>query len=127
MLDKFKELWYEEYLLSLRESFKDLHEVNFSNKIKVGDIVLVKNPAVKRQHWILGRILELYPGSDGKVRSVKLVRGNADYQKNPLKPELHSLKHLYPLELSITHDDHAAKTPLSEEILALAEGDVLLS
>ena len=78
-MDKFKVLWYEEYLLGFKESFKDLHETKFENRIKVGDIVLVKNPAVKHQHWILGRIMEVYPGADGKVRSVKLLREKADY------------------------------------------------
>ena len=54
---KFKALWYEEYLLGLKETFKDLHEAKFENRIKVGDIGLIKNPSVKRQHWILGRIM----------------------------------------------------------------------
>ena len=124
MLDKFKALWYEEYLLGLKETFKDLHETKFENRVKVGDIVLVKNPAVKRQHWILGRILEIYPGADGKVRSVKLLRGKADYREKLTKPELHSLKHLYPLELSMTHD-HASATPNSQEFLDHIEGEVV--
>ena len=75
ILLNFKRLWYEEYLLSLKESYKNLFDSNFCNKIKVGDIVLVKNPAKTRQHWVLGRIIELYPGPDGKVRNVKLLRG----------------------------------------------------
>ena len=101
-----------------------MHETKFENSVKVGDIVLVKNPAVKRQHWILGRILEIYPGADGKVRSVKLLRGKADYREKPGKPELHSLKHLYPLELSMTHD-HASATPNSQEFLDQIEGEVV--
>ena len=47
LLYKFKALWYEEYLLGLKETFKDLHETKFENYIKVEDIVLVKNLAVK--------------------------------------------------------------------------------
>ena len=121
LLDRFKELWYEEYLLGLKDTFKNLHETKFENRVKVGDIVLVKNPAVKHQHWVLGRILELYPGADGKVRSVKLIRGKADYREKPIKPELHSLKHLYPLELSLTHDH----TPIiSQEIIDNVESGV---
>ena len=123
-MDKFKALWYEEYLLGLKETFKDLHESNFENRIKVGDIVLVKNPAVKRQHWILGRIMEVYPGADGKVRLVKLLRGKADYREKPAQPELHSLKHLYPLELSITHD-HVSAAPNSYEMLDQLDGEVV--
>ena len=62
----------------------------------------------------MGRILELYPGADGKIRSVKLIRGKADYKEKPLIPELHSLKHLYPLELSITHNHTST---ISQEII----------
>ena len=32
MLSKFREICYEEYLLSLRENYKDLHEINYSEK-----------------------------------------------------------------------------------------------
>ena len=47
-LNNFKELWYEEYFLNLRESCKDLHNMNFNNKIQVNDVVLIKNPAKTR-------------------------------------------------------------------------------
>ena len=47
---EFKRLWYEEYLLGLKESYKNLFDANFCNNVKDGDIVLVKNPAKTRQH-----------------------------------------------------------------------------
>ena len=78
----------------------------------MGDIVLIKNPAKKRQHWTLGKILELIQGSDGNVRAVKIFRGDAGYRTNP-QIVLHAVKHLYPLELAITHD-HVADTPSME-------------
>merc|ERR1712082_196446 len=78
-LEEFRNLWYEEYLLSLREQWSNLHETNFVNRVKVDDVVLVKGPPdKKRLYWRLGRILELLPGSDGKVRSVRLKRGDGD-------------------------------------------------
>ena len=43
LVDRFKEIWHKEYLLSLRDSFKDLRQENFIDKIAVGDIVLVRN------------------------------------------------------------------------------------
>ena len=67
MLLEFKELWYAEYLIGLRRLHRDLHQVHFQNKIQVDDIVLIKNPASKRQHWKLGRVLELILGDDGNV------------------------------------------------------------
>ena len=48
VLEQFRNLWYEEYLISLREQWKDLHEINFSNKVKVDDVVLVKGPPDKK-------------------------------------------------------------------------------
>lgn len=93
---------------------------NFISKIK-GDIVLVKNPSKTRQHWVLGRIIELYPGSDGKVRNVKLLRGDADWEKKGgLMVELHSLQHLFPMELSITHS-HTSPIPQSPEFKTIFE------
>ena len=107
LLEDFKDLWFNEYLLGLRDSYKDLHEESFVNQVKVGDIVVLKNtqPEVvkKRQYWSLARVLELIYGSDGKVRTVKLLKGSADYLERPRQPEVHPINHLFPLELNITH------------------------
>ena len=123
MISQFKDLWYEEYLLSLRSLYKNLYENNFENKIKVNDIVLVKNPAKGRHHWRLGRVIELIYGADGKVRSVKLLKGDAKYRASERKLELHSLSHLYPLELSITHD-HVVETNIDQDLLNLEVEDL---
>ena len=65
--------------------------------VNVDDVVLIKTPNKTRPYWLLGRILELIKGDDDKIRSVKLKRGDG-------KIVIHSLKHLYPLELSLTHN-----------------------
>ena len=109
MLTRFRELWYQNYLLSLREQCKDLHEVNFNNRINVDDVVLVKNPAKSRPFWLLGRVLELIVGDDKKIRSVKVKRGDGSVQ-------VHSPKLLYPLELSLTHAHHPRIIPDSKGI-----------
>ena len=94
-LHDLKEAWYEEYLTSLREAGRDLYQADWENIIKVGDLVLVQNPVKPRSHWSLGRVKELLPGSDGKVRTVKLIR--------PDKSEaIYSINMLYPMELSVT-------------------------
>ena len=54
MLSEFRELWYESYLLSLREQCRDLHQAHFFNRIKVDDVVLIKRPQTARPFWILG-------------------------------------------------------------------------
>ena len=107
LLKQFKELWYQEYLVSLRETCKDLHEISFENKVKVNDVVLVKGPPMtKRPFWQFGRVVELIPGYDQKVRAVKILKG--DGATGTITT--HSLKHLYPLELSLTHA-HQAMEP----------------
>ena len=122
MVSHFKDLWYEEYLLSLRSLYRNLYENDYENKIKVNDIVLIKNPAKGRHHWRLGRVVELIFGSDNKVRSAKLLKGDAKYRENERKLELHSLSHLYPLELSITHD-HVVETEVDQDLLDLEVED----
>ena len=113
MVQKFRELWYESYLLSMREQCKDLHEVDFINHVKVDDVVLVKNPAKPRPYWLLGRVVEIISGDDGKVRSAKVKRGDGSIQ-------LHSISHLYPLEIPLTHPHQATEPNLevsgSEEV-----------
>ena len=99
LLSHFKELWYDSYLLSLRETYRDLHQVNWNKKILVDHIVLVKLLNKSRPYWVLGRVLELIRGHNDKFRSVKLKRGDGDVAH-------HSINHLYPLELSLTHNPH---------------------
>ena len=125
MLEDFKEVWYNEYLLGLRLLHKDLHQIKFENKVKIGDIVLIKNPAKKRQHWRLGKILELIPGSDGIVRAVKLFKADSDYIANP-QVVIHSIKHLYPLELSLTHNVDETELSVDDNVEVVDEsGDSL--
>ena len=103
MLEDFKQAWYTEYLNSLRLLRKVLLQAKIESRICEGDIVLIKNPAKKRQHWKLGKVISLVPGSDGLVPSVKLFKGDEHYKENP-KIVIHSLENLFRLELSITHD-----------------------
>ena len=96
IIENFKKLWYESYLLSLREHSRNLYQSRWENRIKVGDIVLIKAFNKPRPFWIMGKVLELVVGFDGNVRSVKLKQANGSI-------EYHSICNLYPLELSVTH------------------------
>ena len=119
IISEFKKLWHEEYLLSLREQCKDLHEIDFENKIRVNDVVLVKGPPmVKRPFWKLGRVVELFPGDDGKIRSVKVKRSDGEIA-------LHSLCHLYPMELSLTHAYNGSKVASEPDQLSNVEDNIL--
>ena len=99
LLSHIKKLWYNNYLLSLRELCRNPHQVNWEDKISVEDIVLVKLLNTSCPSWVLGHVLELIRGHDDKVRSVKLKRGDGAVAH-------HSTDHLYPLELSLTRNPH---------------------
>ena len=92
----FKTRWYEEYLLSLREFSRDLYGVDWSNRIGVGDVVLIKSPVKSRPFWQMGRVTQLIPGDDQKVRSAFVRHSNGSVDKYPIS-------RLYPLEISVTH------------------------
>ena len=65
----------------LREYIPDLIERRIWLKprrnLSPGDIVLVVDPATRRGDWPIGRVLQVYPGPDGVVRSasVKTAHG----------------------------------------------------
>ena len=92
----FKDLWYSSYLLGLREHYRELHERTWNNRVKAGDVVLIKLPKRPRPYWLLGRVTEVIIGHDNKIRSVKVKRGDGLVAH-------HSINHLYPMELSLTH------------------------
>jgi hypothetical protein len=86
---KFKELWYDEYLLSLREATRNAYEPSWENRIKEGDIVLISSPVKPRPLWSLGRVTKLFTGRDGKCRSVEVMRpdrSTGEYAINLLFP-----------------------------------------
>ena len=107
LLSHFKELWYNSYLLSLRETCRDLHQISWNDKISVDDIVLVKLLNKSCPFWVLGLVLELIRGHNDKARSVKLKRVDGVVAH-------HSINHLYPLELSLTHNPHSQNNDLTQ-------------
>ena len=128
LLDRFKEIWSNEYLMSLRDSYKNLRQENFVDKIKINDIVLIRNiqpEFIKRRHyWSLARVLDVIKGHDGCIRSALVLKGSADYLSKKREPEIHPVKHLYPVELSLTHE-YTVPLPtadnLSEEIVPVPD------
>ena len=47
--------------------------------VQVNDIVTVADSNAIRGKWAIGRILEVYPGSDGRVRNVKVKTATGEY------------------------------------------------
>ena len=88
LLNHFHDRWTHEYLTALRERHQT--SGNNSQRIRVGDIVQIHQESPRVQ-WKLARVDELFPGSDGLVRSAKLRTANG-FLNRPIKK-------LYPLEV----------------------------
>ena len=71
MSDVFWKRWLREYLPTLQERSKWLKR---HRCLTVGDLVLVVDENVHRGKWPLGRIIEVFYGRDGYVRSAKVPR-----------------------------------------------------
>ncbi|GFW19293.1 integrase catalytic domain-containing protein [Trichonephila clavipes] len=67
--DKFWNRWSTEYLVHLQTRAKwSLQNPNLMEN----QLVLLKDPNTKPLDWPMGRILEVFPGSDGLVRVVNV-------------------------------------------------------
>ena len=60
--------------------------------LEVDDTIVLVSPDSHRVHWPLGRVIKVYPGKDGQVRSVKLQVGDKQLVRPVVK--------LCPLELN---------------------------
>ncbi|GFT30063.1 bel12-ag transposon polyprotein [Nephila pilipes] len=89
--ENLKQRFKRECLGFLRSSVTKREE-----KVNVDDIVLIGTDNKKRLHWLLGRVLELFPGKDGIIRLVKLRTEKG----NVLRP----IQRLYPLELKPNYE-----------------------
>lgn len=78
ILKKYKEVWMDSYLTSLRER----HLTCAKDKpcqVQVGDLVLIVIENKQRSDYPLGLVTQLIPGNDNIVRSVVLRTANTVY------------------------------------------------
>ncbi|XP_068707645.1 uncharacterized protein [Montipora foliosa] len=69
LADLFWKRWVREYLTTLQIRGKWHKALPNLNR---NALVLLVDDNVPRGHWNLGRVLEVYPGPDGMVRTVKV-------------------------------------------------------
>ncbi|XP_030753188.1 uncharacterized protein LOC115880190 [Sitophilus oryzae] len=72
----FWKRWSIEYLNRLQNRPKWLKS---SKNIDVGTLVLLKEDDTPPLHWPLARVIEVFPGGDGKIRVVTLQTSNGSY------------------------------------------------
>ena len=77
-VDVFWIRWKKEYLpsLNLRKRWTQKNR-NF----RVWDLVIISSHGVPRSYWPMGRIIEVYPGRDGVVCSIKLKTSNGELSR----------------------------------------------
>ncbi|TRY81170.1 hypothetical protein TCAL_13743, partial [Tigriopus californicus] len=86
VLNQFWKNWRHQYLLDLQ--FTKKWSTNRPCPLKVGDVVLISEKHLSRNHWVLGRILELIPGRDGIIRSAIIKTTSS---KHPIRRPISQL------------------------------------
>lgn len=62
--------WKKECLLNLQQRQKWIKD---RRDAKVNDVVLLQDETTPRNQWKLAKVIEVYPGKDGRVRRLKLL------------------------------------------------------
>lgn len=62
--------WKKEYLLNLQQRQKWTKD---QRNAKINDIVLLQEDTTPRNQWRMAKVVEVYPGKDGRVRRLKLL------------------------------------------------------
>jgi hypothetical protein len=71
--------WHKEYFQSLQQRVK-WTKPNIN--IQINDLVLIKEDSVSPLQWPLGRIIETYPGRDGRTRVVLVRTHKGTYKRS---------------------------------------------
>lgn len=84
---QFWKRWSTEYLSQLQQRSKWKTE---ERNLKPGDLILIKDDDLPPRKWIMGRIIDTHPGSDGRVRvaSIKTTSGTTTRAVNKICPLL---------------------------------------
>ncbi|XP_071943813.1 uncharacterized protein [Antedon mediterranea] len=82
MADIFWKRWLSEYLPDLQQRQKWLKP---RRNLRQGDLVLMKAENTPRYQWPLGLITKIYPGTDGRVRSVEVKTQTGVYDRPIVK------------------------------------------
>ena len=78
IVESFWKRWYRDVFPTLVPTKKWHSE---QRNVKPEDIVIVKDVNPKRGKWIIGRVIEVYPGPDDKVRNVKVKTPTGTYNR----------------------------------------------
>lgn len=78
----FWKRWVKEYVTTLTRRTKWCSPVN---PISLDDIVIIVDENLLPRQWLKGRVIEVYPGKDGQVRSAKVQTSSGVYHRPVVK------------------------------------------
>lgn len=79
---EFWKRWSKEYL---NEQISRSKWTTGEHHIREGTIVIIREDNLPPRQWALGRVIQVYPGSDGIVRSVKVKTAKSEFDRNVKK------------------------------------------
>ena len=121
MINSFWKRWRKEYVNSIR-SWKQKKERTFELVPEVNDIVLIFEEKVPRKNWSLGKIVEILPSKDKKVRGARILVGkNRSIIERPINK-------LYPIELQRNDENiHSNESKVKRNAAILAASKIRIS
>lgn len=78
LTQSFWRQWSQDYLHSLQQRNKWQSP---NHNFEIGDLVLVKHGNLPTYKWPLGRIQQIHPGQDGKIRVVTVKMATGVYKR----------------------------------------------
>ena len=102
IIDHYWNRFSKEYLLDLHQHHLSSCKRNYDEfcRLVLGDVVLIKDDACKRNEWKKGKVEQLIFGNDGHVRGALLKvshRGNVSHIQRPIQK-------IIPLEVQKEHN-----------------------
>ncbi|XP_063972071.1 uncharacterized protein LOC135159938 [Diachasmimorpha longicaudata] len=79
---EFWKRWYKEYLNEQNRKNKWTHG---QHNIREGTLVILREDNVPPKQWILGRVIKVFPGSDGVTRTVRVKTTTGEFDRNVRK------------------------------------------
>jgi hypothetical protein len=79
-LANFQQRWTLEYRNILLDDVKHRRPAP-TPLVKIGDVGLLWQPNKKRFHWPMGKIVDVFPGEDGKIRSINVRTADGTYSR----------------------------------------------
>ena len=83
MFQEFWKRWHIEYLNGLQKRYKWQKSSNINYKI--GILVLLHEENIPPINWVLGRVIDTHPGSDGRIRVVTVQTENSILKRSIAK------------------------------------------